>query len=784
MLNDRRTVDPSRVTDLLDALDNMTEPLLAIDSERFAYYANHAACKVLQIEAGTLPRKLTSVLPEGDLARSVERALQSAPTAAGTSTFSEFPWNSETKTYLVRVQQAGNSHLLWCTGLTPHSPLHKQLETEQHMRRFWASALAGVGSWTWDLNDNRLRSDSILAELTGLGDENTIYAEDLLEQVHPDDLPELQRALRRALDNAHDEDVDIDVEFRFIRSDGEALWLAMRGGVIRDNKGRPVILSGVHFDVTERKRAENSILKANEALEEANRAKDSFLAKVSHEIRTPLTTILGYAELMFKRVTQAQDKKDLTEILDSGHYLQSLVDDLLDLSRIIAGKVSIEPQAVDLRQLGNELLSTMNMRAGEKNLGFSLNVSSEIPTVTLSDPVRIRQILTNLTGNAIKFTEHGEVTVTIKTRESDDNQFIAFEVRDSGPGIESEKLEELFQPFTQARSSDSVRHGGLGLGLAISQRLAEILGGRIEASSQAGAGSTFTFLLPHIEVTVDPQDSAVELTAAADELSYDNLLRRRILVVDDVQSILSLLENYLITAGAEVTTATNGAEALDKLELAASRGEEFDVVLVDLHMPQLSGPATLERLRSTGHNMPVIAMSASTMKGDIEHSQRLGFADFVSKPFTADQVLNSVSNILSIRANPKPITTFKKSETAKLLLVEDHEALAELTAQQLATLGYTVEIAHTGTAALDRAKALIPSAMVIDLSLPDMDGIELCQTLHQDPALVNCRLIAYTGMEEPERHALARDAGFCAVLVKPADTSDFAALLKTDTIRE
>lgn len=767
---------------VLEAVDGLRDPVIALDPDGRIYYVNRIAVGLLKVDVCALPLPYAEALSDINFAHAVERAMpQGTPDeAAAEGQINEFLWSIDHVPYTVRIRPVQNGYLVSFVREQSGATYRERLENE-HTRRYLATALAGIGSWTWDISTNKLTSDAILADLTDETVDDVMAANDMLSHIHPDDLPAVETAVERAIQST-DDDSDIDVMFRFLTDDGEEIWLAMRGGVVRDAAGKVVLLSGVHFDVTAAKRAEQSIVQAKQALEQANRAKDSFLAKVSHEIRTPLTAILGYAELMVRRTTKSQDRKDLDEIIDSAKYLQSLVDDLLDLSRIIAGKVTTEPEPIDIRHLGHDLLSTMNMRAAEKGLGFSLNVGPKVPTHTLSAPVRVRQILMNLVSNAVKFTEEGEVAVTIKAQEIGRQPFIAFEVADTGPGIDNEQIDELFQPFAQATSSPSGRRGGIGLGLAISQRIAEVLGGTIRVESELDEGSTFTFLLPVESV----DDYLPDTSRYSDEdgkhterkkLRTD--LQGKVLVVDDVVPILSLIEQYLSDAGADVVTATNGIEALECIEDIARDKGAFDAILMDLHMPQLDGRSTLQRMREAGLETPVIALTASAMKGERERCLSWGFSDFISKPFEAQELVELVAKVInSGQKTAKPGDDIAPQRT--LLLVEDHESLADITAKQLATLGFTVEIAHSGTAAIDRAKALRPSAMVIDLTLPDMEGTDVCRILSEDETLADCRMIAYTGLEEPDHHARADAAGFSAVLVKPAEIGDFAALLNTD----
>ncbi len=643
---------------------------------------------------------------------------------------------------------------------------------------------AGVGLWRWEPATQRLHADAALLGEPAARDPAAGPVDDLFPHVHPDDTGRLRAALRQALADAGagqsaTSHGGVDIEVRISGGENGEAWLALRGGVARDAEGRPVALCGVGVDVTARKLAEQSVIQAKEGLEAANRAKDGFLARVSHEIRTPLTAILGYAELLAARLSAARDLSDIAEIRDNGRYLQRLVDDLLDLSRIIAGKIAIEPGAVDLHQLARELQASMQLRAQRKGLDLSLEVDQDAPSQTFSDPVRIRQILSNLIGNAVKFTQNGGVSIRIHGRPRDDRLFVVFAVRDTGPGIETSQMAALFEPFSQERLAQTPQHDGLGLGLAISQRLADALGGAIEVDSRPGRGSVFSLLLPIIEVPGAALRAAVSTAAPPVPVSTRRRFKGRVLVVDDVGSVVALLHSHLADAGLSVSSAGDGNAALEALAAAQRAGEPFDLVLLDLHMPQLGGRETLERLRAAGHRLPVVALTASPMKGERERCLARGFDAFLSKPFSRDELLRCVGTVLEPAPQPAspPAGVGDDQAGGLVLLVDDHVALAGLTAKQLAALGYRVEAVHDAAAAIDRAAAIHPDAMIIDLSLPDMHGIDLARRLRQDPRLADCRLIAYTGHEEADEHVRARQAGFDAVLLKPAAPQAFHELL-------
>jgi signal transduction histidine kinase/CheY-like chemotaxis protein len=636
-----------------------------------------------------------------------------------------------------------------------------------------AAALAGIGTWSLDLATDELRLDPVPGVENPTQRPDVVAIGRLLDRVHPDDRQELQRRLREAVES--DSAAAVDVECRLLHAGATHTWLALRGRVLRDDTGKPVKLAGVHFDNTERKRAEQATLQATQSLEEANRAKDGFLAKVSHEIRTPLTSILGYAELLLQRTQGEHEPVEVSEILNSGRYLENLVDDLLDLSRISAGKVAIDPQPVEVLTLVHEIESTMAIRAADAGLTLASELESGVPEVILTDGLRVRQVLTNLIGNAIKFTPEGEVHLAVAPEQIGGTACVVFTVRDTGRGIDPDWLAHVFEPFHQEAQGESNRRGGLGLGLAISQRLATLLGGRLEAESRVGSGSSFRLILP--AATIEAPD---DRPAGTDpDTCASPSLRGRIIVADGTPALRRLLHEYLSRAGAEVVTRNNGRDLLAALEEAHRAARGFDAALVDLHMGDLDLPALFSLANERGTALAVLAMTTHATREDRQAYLDMGFQDVVTKPFSPAKLRARVSKALSdkrLAIAPKPAV----ARLGKVLVVEDHESLAELTANQLRDLGYDVEVAFSAAAAMDRARTLSPEAIVVDLSLPDMDGVELCRILHRDFAPGGCRVLAYTGSEDAGDHAALQAAGCVGVLVKPATKAQFRALLAPD----
>jgi signal transduction histidine kinase/CheY-like chemotaxis protein len=371
--------------------------------------------------------------------------------------------------------------------------------------------------------------------------------------------------------------------------------------------------------------------------EAANRAKTEFLAHMSHEIRTPMTSVLGYAEMLLEPgLDPAERDQYVRRVHRAGTSLLTIINDILDISKVEAGHLTIERVSMSPGAVVGETLALLRGRAEEKGLALSAWCTSPIPLTIISDPTRLRQILVNIVGNAIKFTEHGEVCVGVGLRRRDTGRDeLIFEVRDSGQGMTPEQLERLFRPFTQADSSTTRRHGGTGLGLYISKRFAEALGGTIRVTSTPGVGTTFT-----VSVHPGPLDGAWwteqlgEEPAPATVATVPSLqLQGRVLLAEDSADNQRLISHILRKAGLEVEIAENGVAVLDRVRAASDGGAPTpDLVLLDMNMPVMDGYETIRRLRSAGCPLPVVALTAMALSGERARCIEAGCDDYATKP--------------------------------------------------------------------------------------------------------------------------------------------------------
>jgi signal transduction histidine kinase/CheY-like chemotaxis protein/HPt (histidine-containing phosphotransfer) domain-containing protein len=405
-------------------------------------------------------------------------------------------------------------------------------------------------------------------------------------------------------------------------------------------------------------RMNSELSTARDRAEAASRAKSEFLANMSHEIRTPMTAILGYADLLLTPDQSSSQRLNHVNIIRrNGGHLLSIINDVLDLSKIEAGELKVERIEASPVQILTEVASTMRVRATERKLQFQVNVEGLIPTTISTDPTRLRQILMNLTANAIKFTEAGWVRVGVRMATEPDHPSprLSFEVTDSGIGISQEQVERLFQPFAQADTSMTRRFGGTGLGLSISRRLARELGGDIIVDSKPGRGSQFT-----LTVDTGPLDGVPMLDRFTEALSGlrplsgpSARLDGRILLAEDGADNRNLLSSYLQSAGGEVMLAENGRIACELEADAREAGTPFDLVLLDMQMPELDGYGAAAKMRASGFKGAIVALTAHAMADDRDKCIRSGCSDYLSKPVDRGRLIQVVAQNIARAADPE-----------------------------------------------------------------------------------------------------------------------------------
>ena len=673
----------------------------------------------------------------------------------------------QTEKMLHRFQTAESERQAVLDGATQLSIIATDLDGTIQLFSKGATTLLGYSSREM-VGKRTILSLHLLEELESYGKEISGIADSNLH-----DMKVFDQFVKRKQSRAQ--------EWFYVCRDNSHLPVSLSITSLYNSDGRVVGYLFTAMDMTLQKQMERQLIQAKVEAESANTSKGDFLARMSHEIRTPMNGVIGMTSLLQKTLLDPKQHGYVDKILSSANTLLSLINDILDFSKIDACKLQLESVPFHLEDVLGNIANVVGMQAEKKGLEFLFQIDPNISQYLIGDPLRLGQILMNLAGNAVKFTEQGEIVICISTEECQHNEIVLrFSVVDSGIGLHKEQINNLFSAFSQADDTITRQYGGTGLGLAICKELTELMGGRIWVESEIGEGAQFIFTVK-LELPEDVQSKEQSPSELLDGI--------RALVVDDNQAARDVLSAMLSSLNIEVDTAIDGESAILFLEKAMQQGKPYDIVLLDWMMPGIDGIETARRIKARASLAEVPAMLMVTANGREEayvEADRVGMNGFLLKPVYASVMYNTLLDILGIKTlSGARYTTEKYKDIgldairgSKILLVDDNSINQDVATEFLEDVGMVVTVAADGQESLDALKEGSFDLVLMDIQMPGMDGLEATRRIRQMSGLKDLPVIAMTA------HAMAGDkekslaAGMNEHITKPIDSAELHRMLR------
>ena len=797
-ITERKTTEAERtqfnrlLTNLLDAASEQS--IITTDCDGLITVFNRGAEKMLGYSAAEMvgkssPAPLHLPAEVGARAEALSHEYQTSIEGFDIFTFKARTEGPETRdwTYIrkdgsqltvslavtaMRDEQGGiTGYLGIATDITAELEQQRLLEHTRDQLET-AAGVAELGIWTWNLEDDSLewneRMFAIYNQPIQLLANNELNYKHWQERVHPEDLARTEAMLKGAIENRE----IYNLVFRVLLPTGQVRFV-QAGAVVEHNaQGRAIRVTGINQDITDQHLLEDSLRHAKDEADAASAAKSAFLANISHEIRTPMNAVLGMLQLVQQTQLNSRQQDYLGKAHSAAKSLLSLLNDLLDFSKIDAGKLQLDPHPFDLELLLRDLAVILTGNHEAKAVEVIFDVNSQLPRMLIGDRLRLQQILINLTGNALKFTPAGQVILHLdRVQQSAQELQLKIAVIDTGIGISQEQQARIFDGFTQAEASTTRRFGGTGLGLAISRRLIELMGGTLQLTSRLGKGSRFEF-----DITL-PIMSDIPLL----DTSSVTQQRRKVLVVDDNQLVRELTAKTLENVGWEVLQAENGRDAI-ALTLEANRlNQGFDAILMDWRMPDLDGLTAAEMIR--GHkdltHPPVVIMVTAYGREILAERQEQGevpFAELLTKPLTpqllTETLVAAISGERKEVINPRHELTLLSN--LRLLVVEDNAINRQVAAELLGNAGALVDLAEGGIEGVAKVMSN-PNAydlVIMDIQMPDIDGFEATRRIRADARFKQLPILAMTANASASDRRDCLQAGMNEHIGKPIDMDE------------